>query len=166
MHTAPQRLQQACHALGSAPWRISLALLLLLLLLPQEGECDATLLALAGLKRLGMEGRASSILSTDEMLPAVGQVGGLQLGAKAGPPSLASPGQAQRARQSSAQGWVFYGTTREASNLVSERARSCNGRQSCLGAAIKAAPMPLWHRAQSGCCAGRATRPQPPPWQP
>ena len=39
----------------------------------EAGEVDATLLALAGLKRLGLEGRASAILSTDEMLPAVAQ---------------------------------------------------------------------------------------------
>ncbi len=38
-----------------------------------EGEADATLLALAGLKRLGLEARAAAILSTDEMLPAVAQ---------------------------------------------------------------------------------------------
>ncbi|MCX7324216.1 MAG: hydroxymethylbilane synthase [Hyphomicrobiales bacterium] len=37
------------------------------------GQFDATLLALAGLRRLGLENRASLILSTDEMLPAVGQ---------------------------------------------------------------------------------------------
>ncbi|GAB4822865.1 hypothetical protein N2152v2_009911 [Parachlorella kessleri] len=39
----------------------------------EVGECDATLLALAGLKRLGLEGRATSVLSVAEMLPAVGQ---------------------------------------------------------------------------------------------
>lgn len=39
----------------------------------QEGECDATLLALAGLKRLDLADKATSILSTDEMLPAVAQ---------------------------------------------------------------------------------------------
>ena len=38
-----------------------------------EGKADATLLALAGLERLGLESRATSILSTDEMLPAVAQ---------------------------------------------------------------------------------------------
>lgn len=37
------------------------------------GQFDATLLALAGLRRLGLADRASLILSTDEMLPAVGQ---------------------------------------------------------------------------------------------
>jgi len=39
----------------------------------QEGEIDATLLALAGLKRLGLEGVATSILSLEDFLPAVGQ---------------------------------------------------------------------------------------------
>jgi hydroxymethylbilane synthase len=39
----------------------------------EAGEADATLLALAGLKRIGLAGRASAILSTEEMLPAVGQ---------------------------------------------------------------------------------------------
>jgi len=38
-----------------------------------RGEVDATLLALAGLKRLGMAERATAILDTDVILPAVGQ---------------------------------------------------------------------------------------------
>jgi len=38
-----------------------------------DGVVDATLLALAGLKRLGLTDAASSILSVDEFLPAVGQ---------------------------------------------------------------------------------------------
>jgi hydroxymethylbilane synthase len=37
------------------------------------GEVDATLLALAGLKRLGLADAATAILSIDEFLPAVGQ---------------------------------------------------------------------------------------------
>jgi hydroxymethylbilane synthase len=37
------------------------------------GEVDATLLALAGLKRLGLGAQATHIMSTDEFLPAVGQ---------------------------------------------------------------------------------------------
>lgn len=37
------------------------------------GEVAATLLALAGLKRLGLAERATAVLSADEMLPAVGQ---------------------------------------------------------------------------------------------
>jgi len=36
-------------------------------------EIDATLLALAGLKRLGLEAAATAVLSVDEFLPAVGQ---------------------------------------------------------------------------------------------
>ena len=39
----------------------------------ESGEVDATLLALAGLKRLGIEHRASAILDVDDFLPAVGQ---------------------------------------------------------------------------------------------
>ena len=38
-----------------------------------EGLADATLLAMAGLDRLGLASHATSILSTDEMLPAVAQ---------------------------------------------------------------------------------------------
>jgi hydroxymethylbilane synthase len=37
------------------------------------GEVDATLLALAGLKRLGLAGHATKIMSVEEFLPAVGQ---------------------------------------------------------------------------------------------
>jgi hydroxymethylbilane synthase len=37
------------------------------------GEVDATLLALAGLKRLGLEQAATAVLAVDEFLPAVGQ---------------------------------------------------------------------------------------------
>ena len=39
----------------------------------RRGEADATLLALAGLRRLGLEKEATSVLSADEILPAVGQ---------------------------------------------------------------------------------------------
>ena len=39
----------------------------------ESGEIDATLLALAGLKRLGFAERATALLETDEFLPAVGQ---------------------------------------------------------------------------------------------
>jgi len=37
------------------------------------GECDATILAFAGLKRLGLADHATKILSVDEFLPAAGQ---------------------------------------------------------------------------------------------
>ena len=49
----------------------------------ERGEAGATLLALAGLKRLGMESHATRILSEDEMLPAVGQ-GAIAITARAG----------------------------------------------------------------------------------
>jgi hydroxymethylbilane synthase len=39
----------------------------------EEGAADATLLAMAGLIRLGLAAQVTSILSTDEMLPAVAQ---------------------------------------------------------------------------------------------
>jgi hydroxymethylbilane synthase len=39
----------------------------------ERGEIDATLLAYAGLKRLGMAARATALLSIDDFLPAVGQ---------------------------------------------------------------------------------------------
>lgn len=39
----------------------------------ERGDADGTLLALAGLKRLGLEGKATRILEVDEMLPAVAQ---------------------------------------------------------------------------------------------
>jgi hydroxymethylbilane synthase len=38
-----------------------------------SGEADAIILALAGLKRLGLEGRVTRIMSADEFLPAAGQ---------------------------------------------------------------------------------------------
>jgi hydroxymethylbilane synthase len=38
-----------------------------------EGAADATLLAYAGLRRLGMEAHATAVLSPEDMLPAVGQ---------------------------------------------------------------------------------------------
>ena len=38
-----------------------------------EGQADATLLALAGLKRLGLEKHVAAILPVDDMLPAVAQ---------------------------------------------------------------------------------------------
>ena len=38
-----------------------------------EGECDATLLACAGLRRLGLEGRITEALDPSVMAPAVGQ---------------------------------------------------------------------------------------------
>ena len=39
----------------------------------EAGEVDATLLALAGLKRLGLADKATALLDADEFLPAVGQ---------------------------------------------------------------------------------------------
>ncbi len=39
-----------------------------------EGVVAATLLALAGLKRLNLADKATAVLSTEDMLPAVAQV--------------------------------------------------------------------------------------------
>jgi hydroxymethylbilane synthase len=39
----------------------------------ESGDMDATILALAGLKRLGLEAHATKIMSADEFLPAAGQ---------------------------------------------------------------------------------------------
>ncbi|MBV8566181.1 MAG: hydroxymethylbilane synthase [Methylobacteriaceae bacterium] len=39
----------------------------------ERGEIDATILALAGLKRLGLAARATALLEVDEFVPAVGQ---------------------------------------------------------------------------------------------
>jgi hydroxymethylbilane synthase len=39
----------------------------------EAGAADATLLAVAGLQRLGLQGRATSLLDPEEWLPAVGQ---------------------------------------------------------------------------------------------
>jgi hydroxymethylbilane synthase len=47
------------------------------------GEVDATLLALAGLKRLGLEARASALLDVEEFTPAPGQ-GAIAITARAG----------------------------------------------------------------------------------
>jgi hydroxymethylbilane synthase len=55
----------------------------------QAGEADATLLALAGLRRLGREDVASAILSLDEFPPAVGQ-GAIALEARAADERIAA----------------------------------------------------------------------------
>ena len=39
----------------------------------EDGVADATLLAYAGLRRLGLEGRVTSLIEVDEMLPAIAQ---------------------------------------------------------------------------------------------
>ena len=39
----------------------------------ENGDFDATILALAGLKRLGLEARVTAILDTEHFLPAVAQ---------------------------------------------------------------------------------------------
>jgi hydroxymethylbilane synthase len=53
----------------------------------EAGTVDATLLALAGLTRLGLEGAATAVLSVDEFLPAVGQ-GIIVIEARASDPAI------------------------------------------------------------------------------
>src|SRR5690606_23875213 len=47
----------------------------------EEGEFDATVLALAGLRRLGLEGAATQVLGAEEFLPAPAQ-GALAVGCR------------------------------------------------------------------------------------
>ncbi|MFI5012235.1 MAG: hydroxymethylbilane synthase [Hyphomicrobiales bacterium] len=53
------------------------------------GECDATLLALAGLKRLGLAAKATQILDAATFIPAVGQ-GAIALVVRLGDAAIAS----------------------------------------------------------------------------
>ena len=53
----------------------------------ENGSFDATLLALAGLRRLGMAHAATAVLSTDDFLPAVGQ-GAIALTMRTGDPRI------------------------------------------------------------------------------
>jgi hydroxymethylbilane synthase len=50
------------------------------------GEAEAIILALAGLKRLGLEGRATTIMSAEEFLPAAGQ-GAIAIETREGDPA-------------------------------------------------------------------------------
>ncbi len=54
----------------------------------ESGAIEATLLALAGLKRLGLEGRARAVLDIDHFLPAVGQ-GAIALSVREGDARIA-----------------------------------------------------------------------------
>lgn len=54
-----------------------------------DGEVDATLLALAGLKRLGQAEKASGVLEPEEMLPAVAQ-GAIAIACRAGDEKIAA----------------------------------------------------------------------------
>ena len=49
----------------------------------KEGQADATLVALAGLKRLGLADAATAVIETDDILPAVGQ-GAIAITCRAG----------------------------------------------------------------------------------
>eukprot|EP00475_Leptophrys_vorax_P001116 TRINITY_DN10579_c0_g2_i1.p1 TRINITY_DN10579_c0_g2~~TRINITY_DN10579_c0_g2_i1.p1 ORF type:complete len:370 (-),score=35.08 TRINITY_DN10579_c0_g2_i1:158-1267(-) len=52
-----------------------------------EGVCQATLLALAGLKRLNMTEHVTAILSTEDMLPAIAQ-GAIGIACRTGDPKM------------------------------------------------------------------------------
>lgn len=52
-----------------------------------EGACQATLLALAGLKRLNMTEHVTAVLSTEEMLPAIAQ-GAIGIACRTGDPKM------------------------------------------------------------------------------
>ena len=54
-----------------------------------EGACAATLLALAGLKRLNMTEHVTTILSTEEMLPAIAQ-GAIGIACRTGDSTMVS----------------------------------------------------------------------------
>jgi hydroxymethylbilane synthase len=55
----------------------------------RRGDVDATLLALAGLKRLGLADRATSILDSEDFVPAAGQ-GAIAITARQGDAQLAA----------------------------------------------------------------------------
>ncbi len=55
----------------------------------ESGEMDATLLALAGLRRLGLTEHVTAVLDTDDFLPAVGQ-GAIAIAARAGDERVAA----------------------------------------------------------------------------
>jgi hydroxymethylbilane synthase len=55
----------------------------------ESGEVDATLLAMAGLRRLGLVGHVTTILDTDDFLPAVGQ-GAIAIAVRAGDERVAA----------------------------------------------------------------------------
>lgn len=54
----------------------------------ERGDCDAAVLALAGLRRLGLEAKVASVIEPQELLPAVGQ-GAIAVQSRAGDPRTA-----------------------------------------------------------------------------
>jgi hydroxymethylbilane synthase len=71
--SSPRRLAQLKHLRGDLIFKDLRGNVDTRLRKLDEGEYDALLLACAGLRRLGLESRISASLSTDQMLPAVGQ---------------------------------------------------------------------------------------------
>jgi hypothetical protein len=116
----------------------------------QEGECSATLLALAGLKRLDMTQHITRILETEEMLPAVSQARrGYQRGG--GAMRLAGPARAGRRCIRCCPGRRGAGPTAHF-DLDAGRFRVWQRR---------AAPVP--ERLSTPPCRHRAPVPSPPP---
>jgi hydroxymethylbilane synthase len=93
-----------------------------------DGQYDAIVLAYAGLKRLGLDGRITQILATDVMLPAVGQ-GALAIEARDGD---------QRTRQAVAP--LDHAPTHQA--VIAERTLLAELAGGCL------APVGAWGRQQ------------------
>jgi hydroxymethylbilane synthase len=81
--SSPRRLAQLKHLRGDLVFKDLRGNVDTRLRKLDEGEYDALVLACAGLRRLGKEDRISLPLSTNEMLPAVGQ-GAIAIEARAG----------------------------------------------------------------------------------
>lgn len=71
--SSPRRLAQLKHLRGDLVFKDLRGNVDTRLQKLDQGEYDALVLACAGLRRLGLEGRISGAISTDQMLPAVGQ---------------------------------------------------------------------------------------------
>jgi len=71
--SSPRRLAQLKHLRGDLVFKELRGNVDTRLRKLDEGEYDALVLACAGLRRLGLEDRISAALSTDQILPAVGQ---------------------------------------------------------------------------------------------
>jgi hydroxymethylbilane synthase len=81
--SSPRRVAQLCHLRDDIEIKEVRGNVDTRLRKLDEGEYDALLLAVAGLRRLGLENRVSATITPTEMLPAVGQ-GALGLETRAG----------------------------------------------------------------------------------
>ncbi len=71
--SSPRRLAQLKHLRGDLVFKDIRGNVDTRLRKLDQGEYDALVLACAGLRRLGLEARISAAISTDQILPAVGQ---------------------------------------------------------------------------------------------